>query len=354
MSTANVPMESIGPLHIICPNDQIDEQVMVPLATYESPLWPSTNRGAKVTRTAGGIHTVIIDDRMTRSILLEADSACQTQQIASDILSRKTELHEVAGKTSQFANLIEVRSQQIGTLLFLRLEFTTGDAAGHNMTTKAAQAIMEWLLNQYPELQYVSISGNFCTDKKVSAVNGLFGRGKNVVADLTIPRALCEQSLHTTPEAIHQLNLKKNLIGSSAAGGLRTANAHFANMLLAFYLATGQDAANIVEGSQGFVYTQIKNGDLYFSVTVPNLIVGTIGNGKGLPFVQDNLAQLGCATADEPGRNARKLAVIAAGTILCGELSLMAALTNPGELMRSHIAIEREGNVKYERQVQAS
>lgn len=349
MSTANVPMESIGPLHIICPGDQIDEQVMVPLATYESPLWPSTNRGAKVTRLAGGITAAVVDDRMTRSILLEGESACQVQETASKIMARKPDMHEVVGRTSQYASLIEVRSQQVGTLLFLRLEFTTGDASGHNMATKSAQAIMEWLAKEYAELKYVSISGNFCTDKKVSAVNGLFGRGKNVVADLVIPREICERNLHTTPEALHELNLKKNLIGTSAAGGLRTANAHFANMLLAFYLATGQDAANIVEGSQGFVYTQIKNGDLYFSVTVPNLIVGTIGNGKGLPFVHQNLEQLGCADAAEPGRNARKLAVIAAGTILCGELSLMAALTNPGELMRSHIAIERQGSLQYQR-----
>ncbi|MFF2407482.1 hypothetical protein [Streptomyces sp. NPDC058092] len=102
---------------------------------------------------------------------------------------------------------------------------------------------------------------------------------------------------------------------------------------LGFYLATGQDAANIVEGSQGVTVAEDRDGDLYFSCTLPNLIVGTVGNGKGLDFVEENLTRLGCREAREPGENARRLAVIAAATVLCGELSLLAAQTNPGELM---------------------
>lgn len=125
------------------------------------------------------------------------------------------------------------------------------------------------------------------------------------------------------------------------AGGLRSANAHYANMLLAFYLATGQDAANIIEGSQGVVHAEVRNGDLYFSCTLPNLIVGSVGNGKGIDFVEDNLRQLGCKEDREPGANARRLAAICAATVLCGELSLLAAQTNPGELMEAHIKLER-------------
>jgi hydroxymethylglutaryl-CoA reductase (NADPH) len=126
------------------------------------------------------------------------------------------------------------------------------------------------------------------------------------------------------------------------AGGLRSANAHFANMLLGFYLATGQDAANIVEGSQGIVHAEMQGDDLYFSVTVPNIIVGTVGNGKHLPFVQENMAMMGCTETREPGQNARRLAIICAATVMCGELSLLAAQTNPGELMRAHVAMERK------------
>jgi hydroxymethylglutaryl-CoA reductase (NADPH) len=235
-----------------------------------------------------------------------------------------------------------MHAQIIGSMLYLRFELTTGDAAGHNMVTLASDRMLDWILKKYKQLRYVSISGNFCTDKKVSAVNGILGRGKNVVAEVTISRALCQRLLKTTPEKIVDLNIKKNLVGNIIAGGLRTANAHFANMLLGFYLATGQDVANIVEGSQGIVFAEVRGDDLYFSVTVPNLIVGAVGNGKTLDFVHQNLRLLGCIEKQEPGYNARRLAIIAAAAILCGELSLLAAQTNQGELMRSHLKLERQ------------
>ena len=172
-------------------------------------------------------------------------------------------------------------------------------------------------------------------------MNGILGRGKYVVAELTVPRALCERKLNTTPEKVVDLNIKKNLLGTLMAGGVRSANAHFANMLLGFYLATGQDAANIIEGSQGMVHAEVQEGDLYFSCTLPNIIVGTVGNGKGLDFVTQNLAKLGCNQDIEVGANARRLAQICAATVLCGELSLLAAQTNPGELMQAHLKLER-------------
>jgi hydroxymethylglutaryl-CoA reductase (NADPH) len=158
---------------------------------------------------------------------------------------------------------------------------------------------------------------------------------------MTISGDLCARLLKTTPEKIVALNVKKNLIGTLLAGGLRSANAHFANMLLGFYLATGQDAANIVEGSQGIVHAEVRGDSLYFSTTIPNLIVGTAGSGKDLPFVQENLKRMGCLDAREPGANARRLAALAAAAVWCGELSLLAAQTNPGELMATHEKLER-------------
>ena len=209
------------------------------------------------------------------------------------------------------------------------------------MATRAADALLAWILEKRPECSYGSISGNYCCDKKPSAVNGILGRGKYVVAEVAIPRRLVERYLHTTPEKIAELNVRKNWVGTTLAGGLRSANAHFANMLLGFYLATGQDAANVVEGSQGFTLAEARGEELVFSVTLPNLIVGTVGNGKGLPFVEENLRELGCLEAREPGANARRLALICAATVLCGELSLLAAQTNPGELMAAHLRLER-------------
>ncbi len=337
---AQIPMQFVGPVKLS--GQVVDGDYEVPLATYETPLWPSVNRGARVSMNCdGGIKCTVVDDRMTRSVLFEAPDATAAVQALGSIKAGFSGLEKIVEGTSRFAKLIDMHAQIAGNLLFLRLEFTTGDASGHNMCTQAAEALMNHILEYHPELKYGSISGNYCSDKKATAVNGILGRGKYVVAELTIPRKICKRYLKTTPASIVQLNIRKNLIGTMLAGGLRSANAHFANMLLGFYLATGQDAANIVEGSQGMTLAEERDGDLYFSVTLPNLIMGTVGNGKGLDFVLENMERMGLDEQREPGENSRRLACLCAATVLCGELSLLAAQTNPGELMDAHRRIER-------------
>ncbi|HSW93767.1 MAG TPA: hydroxymethylglutaryl-CoA reductase [Gammaproteobacteria bacterium] len=336
---ATVPMRLVGPL--IFNGPEVNAELMIPLATFETPLWPSTHRGAKVCSLSGGIRAVIVDDRMTRSVLLEADNIVDAYEAMLNLQQHREAMQTIISETSRYARLLDMHIQQNGNLLFVRFEFHTGDAAGHNMSTLAADRLLEWILLRFRTLKYVSISGNFCSDKKTSAVNGMLGRGKYVVAEVRVPLAICESYLKTTPEKIVQLNIKKNLIGNIMAGGLRTANAHFANMLLGFYLATGQDAANIVEGSQGMVHAEVRGQDLYFSVTLPHVIVGTVGSGKTYDFVRENLRLLGCLEERIPGDNARRLAIIVAGAVLCGELSLLAAQTRPGELIKSHLKLER-------------
>ncbi|MEV0171118.1 hydroxymethylglutaryl-CoA reductase [Streptomyces sp. NPDC050803] len=341
--TAGVPMRWVGPLRIS--GNVATTETEVPLATYESPLWPSVQRGARISRLAEqGIVATLVDDRMTRSVLVEARDAPTAYTAARLLDARLDELREVVRGCSRYAELIGLRHEITGRLLFIRFEFTTGDASGHNMATLAADTLLTHILATVPGIAYGSISGNYCTDKKATAINGILGRGKNVVTELFVPREVVESRLHTTAARIVELNVRKNLIGTLLAGGIRSANAHYANMLLAFYLATGQDAANIVEGSQGVTVAEDRDGDLYFSCTLPNLIVGTVGNGKELDFVEANLTRLGCRAERAPGDNARRLAVIAAATVLCGELSLLAAQTNPGELMRAHVHLERKND----------
>lgn len=339
-ASAPVPLRWVGPLRIS--GNVMSGETEVPLATYESPLWPSVRRGARIsTMVAGGIRATLVDERMSRSVLLEADDAGVALAAVQWLTAHRTDLEAVVAGTSRFARLLDLHTQIAGNLLFVRFELSTGDASGHNMVTNAAEQLLDHVLGAVPGVRYGSISGNYCSDKKATAVNGILGRGKNVVTEIVIPRRVVERFLHTTPEAVVQLNIRKNLIGTMLAGGLRSANAHYANMLLAFYLATGQDAANIVEGSQGLTHAEVRGEDLYFSCTLPNLVVGTVGNGKGLDFVEENLARLGCREEREPGANARRLAVLCAATVLCGELSLMAAQTNPGELMAAHLRLER-------------
>ena len=342
-------MQEVGPIHITGP--ELNAKLKVPLATYESPLWLSVRRGAKISRLCEGISVAITADIMARSILLEAKSAIEALAAVQYIEQQQEALAQIAATTSRFAKLKQLHTQVVGNLVYIRFGLSSGDAAGHNMVTQAAEKMLHWILQQCSTLSYVSLSGNYCSDKKAGSVNGILGRGKYVVAEIVIPKSICEHELRAKPQQIVDLNIKKNLIGTQIAGGVRSANAHFANILLAIYLATGQDAANIVEGSQGTVYAALKQEDLYFSVTLPNVIVGTVGNGKDLPFVQHNLEQLGCLVAREPGMNARRLAAIIGAAVLCGELSLLAALVNPDELMRSHLKFERNHDIPKTKEV---
>lgn len=341
--SAVIPMRRIGPVRLSGPD--CEGEVLLPLATFETPLWPSVDRGARVANQAGGLAVVVNDDRMTRSILVEAPTALAACEISRQFqTAERGAIAADAESSSRFARFLDLHVQLAANLVYLRLEMQSGDASGHNMLTLAAEHVLNGILARHPELRYVSLSGNFCCDKKVSAVNGILGRGKHVTAEARIPGRVCRRWLRTAPEAVANLHVKKNLVGTLLGGGVRTANAHFANMLLAFYLATGQDGANIVEGSQGLAHAEVRGEDLYFAVTLPNIIVGTVGNGKDLPFVRENLELLGCAAERAPGGNARRLAAIAAAAVWCGELSLLAALTNPGELMAAHKKFERNAN----------
>jgi hydroxymethylglutaryl-CoA reductase (NADPH) len=338
-SFAQVPMRYVGPL-TICGHAETYE-VMVPLATLESPLWPSVARGARATARAGGITTTITHDAMARSVVFDAISARRAFEIV-EILDRERQMvFDVANSTSRYLHCTELFTRIVGSCVYVRLSGSTGDASGHNMITKGADAVLHWICEKFPDVRHISVSGNYCTDKKVSSVNAILGRGKSVLAEATIPGRICQTILKTTPEDIVELNTKKNLIGSIINGGVQSANAHFANMLLAVYLATGQDVANIVEGSQGISYAEVRGEDLYFSVSLPNIIVGTIGSGKDLPFAQEALQRLGCLEKKNPGCNSRRLAEIVAATVLCGELNLLAAQTKPGELVKSHMTLER-------------
>lgn len=336
-----IPTKVIGTIKIN--GNIINEDVYVPLSTYELALFPSVSRGAKVSRLVGGVNTTLISETMTRSIILEGKCTADLLKLKKDLLQNKDIISNVAKISSDHIKLQDIYVEIIGKLIFIRFSFTTDEASGHNMVTKAVDYIIAWICGNYKNIKYVSVSGNMCVDKKNSAINGILGRGRNIVSEITIPESICKEVLHTTPTKIHELNIKKNLVGSILAGSVRSANAHFANMLLATYLATGQDAANIVEGSQGTTYTEVlEDGSLYFSVNCPNIIVGTVGNGKNIDFVKKNLALMGCNDKTKThGENAQRLGCIIVSAVLCGELSLLAAQSTFGALTKAHEKIER-------------
>lgn len=340
---APIPLRWVGPLHIHFQKTGL-QQIHVPLATFEIPLWPSVTRGARATASYG-IKTVQISACMTRSVVLRGPSAIVLHEIAREIDESFAELQAVVETTSNYCRLKSWYYELHGTRLYARFSFETGQASGHNMSTKASQALIDYLLSRYTQLAYGSISANVCTDKKTSAINAYLGRGRHVIAESIIPRLICQKILKTIPEKIVELHIDKNYLGSIVAGSLRSANAHYANMLLALYLALGQDAANIVEGSQGITFAQVSpEGDLYFSVSLPHLIVGSHGNGKDLEWVRANLEKISC-TADFDDDPSHRLAEVMAATVLCGELSLLAAQSCEGVLVESHMRLERQKKV---------
>ena len=338
-----IPTRWVGPMTFASTTtlgkSQTIEPVEVPLATLETTLFFSVQRGSRVIKKAGGVQSTLISDTMTRSLTLQTTHASEAALIASFVKTNFTSLQkEVVDNLSRFAQLQTIDVYHVANLVYLRIAIFSDNASGHNMVTLVAEGIGDYLLKKFTFASYISVSGNMCVDKKVSVINAIKGRGKHIISEIVIPRALVESELKTTPEKIVDLNIKKNLLGSIMAGSVHSANAHYANMLLAIYLATGQDAANLVEGSQGITYAEVKSGDLYFSVTIPNVIVGTVGNGKNESPFQERFLKMGCAGAG----GSQTLAHLVGATVLAGELSLMAALTNPHELMRAHTSIERK------------
>ncbi|KOO11199.1 3-hydroxy-3-methylglutaryl-CoA reductase, partial [Vibrio xuii] len=99
-------------------------------------------------------------------------------------------------------------------------------------------------------------------------------------------------------------------------------NAHYANALAALYIACGQDAACVAESAIGMTRMEInEQGGLYACVTLPNLMLGTVGGCTGLPSQKACLDIMGLYGTG----NAKALAEVAASLCLAGELSIVGA-----------------------------
>mmetsp|Transcript_41592 Transcript_41592/g.101029 ORF Transcript_41592/g.101029 Transcript_41592/m.101029 type:complete len:194 (+) Transcript_41592:70-651(+) len=192
----------------------------------------------------------------------------------------------------------------------------------------------------------MALSGNYCTDKKPSAVNWIEGRGKSVAAEALIPGHIVRSILKADPERVAEVNMNKNLVGSAMAGSVGGFNAHASNVVTAIFLACGQDPAQNVESSHCITLMEpVPNGDdvdLRVSCSMPSIECGTVGGGTGLAAQAACLKMLGCnGSSDIPGVNAQCLAKIICATVLCGELSLLAALSS-NHLISAHLALNRK------------
>tara|TARA_Y100000996_G_scaffold411454_1_gene395661 strand:+ start:996 stop:2204 length:1209 start_codon:yes stop_codon:yes gene_type:complete len=323
IGSVQIPMGIAGPITVF--GSATEGSFYLPLATTEGALVASVNRGCSAIRHAGGAITRIFNNAMTRAPVFKVANVSESLDFINWISTNYSEIEEIANSTTSHGELIGIKPYVVGNSIFLRFSYDTKDAMGMNMVTISTKKVSEFLEQQTPA-KLISLSGNLCSDKKPAAINAIEGRGRTVSADVLIPRKIVEEKLHTTPEAIVEINTHKNHIGSARAVSLGH-NAQAANIIAAIFLATGQDAAQVVEGANVITTADIRDGGLYLSVTLLSLEIGTIGGGTHLPSQSEALDILGVrGGGTPPGSNADAFAEIISSGVLAGELSLLSAL----------------------------
>ncbi|PIA56946.1 hypothetical protein AQUCO_00700952v1 [Aquilegia coerulea] len=335
-----IPVGIAGPLLL----DGVEYSV--PMATTEGCLVASTNRGCKAIYASGGASSVLLRDGMTRAPVVRfgtAKRAAELKFFMEDPANFDT-LSVIFNRSSRFGRLQSIQCAIAGKNLYMRFTCSTGDAMGMNMVSKGVQNVLDFLQNDFPDMDVIGISGNFCSDKKPAAVNWIEGRGKSVVCEAIISEEVVRKVLKTNIPALVELNMLKNLAGSALAGALGGFNAHASNIVSAVFIATGQDPAQNIESSHCITMMEAVNDgrDLHVSVSMPSIEVGTVGGGTQLASQSACLNLLGVkgASKEAPGSNSRLLASIVAGSVLAGELSLMSALA-AGQLVKSHMKYNR-------------
>jgi hydroxymethylglutaryl-CoA reductase (NADPH) len=319
VGVAQVPIGLAGPL--LVNGEYAEGDFYVPLATAEGTLVASYNRGMRLLYESGGVTTTIVEDHMQRAPAFLFASAREARAFADWLDEHFAEIKAAAEETTRSGKLIEIEKYTASRMLYTRFDYTTGDAAGQNLTGKATQAACRWIEAHNDTIEHYFLESNFATDKKSSQINMLRTRGKRVVAEAVIPNEILRRVMRSDTRLMYKARQVSNLGGFMS--GVNNNGAHSANGITAMFIATGQDAANVAESSAAYVYAELRdNGDYYYSVTIPSLIVATYGGGTGLATQRECLELLGCYGRDK----VRKFAEIVAAAVLCGELSLGSAI----------------------------
>jgi hydroxymethylglutaryl-CoA reductase (NADPH) len=334
IGTINVPVGLAGPLRVRGSGGSRDYRV--PLATTEAALVASYNRGARLLTSAGGCTVRVVAEAVSRTPMFAFFNIIEAREFTRFVDANAGLLAEAVSAVTSHGKLTNVSCLIEGNHVYVDLQFTTGDASGQNMVTFASDAICKLLLEHSPLTpRYWFLEANLSGDKKSTAKSMGHVRGKRVVADITIPRALVEQQLHTTPERMVEYWYAGAIGG--VMSGTTGIQGHFANGLAALYLACGQDVACVAESATGITRLETSEaGDLYASVTLPNIMVGTVGGGTSLPSAKACLDILGLAGTGK----STALAEVCAAIVLAGELSIIGAFCS-GDFAMAHHALSR-------------
>lgn len=320
VGTLKVPIGIAGPLRIN--GIHANGDFIIPLACTEAALVASYHRGACLITKAGGATSVLLTEGVSRSPGFAFTNIMESGLFIAWVTKEYDHFTVLANETTNYGKLKAMNIHMEGNHVYLIFEYTTGDASGQNMVTIATNAIYKYILKKSPvPIKHSFLEANFSGDKKASALSFLSVRGKKVTAEVNLSRELIKSMLHTTPE------MMMNYWSMSALGGVMSGTigiqGHYSNALAALYIATGQDAACVAESAVGITRFEINNdGGLYACVTMPNIMVGTVGGGTGLSSQKACLQMMGLAGEGK----ARALSEVVAALCLAGELSIIGAL----------------------------
>lgn len=330
-----IPTGIVGPLKIN--GKHANGEFYLPLATTEGALVASYGRGIKAITASGGADVSIVKEGLQRCPAFAFTNLRCAEMFINFIEESMPSIHKIVGQSSRFAKLKSIKNQIIGNLVLLTFNYTTGDAAGQNMVTICTDAICQFLAEECPvSPDFWYVESNMAGDKKANAMNFSGVRGKRLVADVTLPRKVVLQVLKSTPESMTRY-FQTSAIAANQGGAFGT-QGHFANGLAALFLATGNDVACVAEAACGFTKVEVDpSGNLYAAIVLPAFVAGTVGGGTGLPTQRECLRLMQC----EGSGNSSKFAEIAAGLLLGGELSIMAALAE-GHFTKAHKKLGRK------------
>jgi len=319
----SIPLGVAGPLLINQSSSKFEKTTVqlekfIPIATTEGALVASINRGCKVINEAGGVSTYVEKVGVTRGVIFRTKGINESEMLKKWLTENSDEISKVAQSSSSHLKLKEIDAQSMGRSLYVRFSFDTDQAMGMNMATIAADKIASFLSTK-KNIEVLAVAGNYDTDKKPSWLNMIKGRGRKISAEIMISNQIIRKNLHTTPVRIVEV-VKHKCWGGSILSGSLGFNAQYANIVAGVFLATGQDAAHIVEGSLGVTCADVlDDGSLYFSVYLPDILLGVVGGGTKLKTQTEARTLAKVSTSDD-------LAELLAGAVLAGELSLIASI----------------------------
>ena len=317
--TIQVPLGIAGPLTMV--GEHAKGDFYIPMATSEGTLLASYSRGMRVISECGGAKTTVVKHSMQRAPVFLFDDALEAREFGKWLNDNIDSIRGVVATSSSTAKLIEIEQYIVANMMYTRFCYTTGDAAGQNMTGKATLYACEWIRAKHPKKPRYLLSGNMDTDKKHSMMNMIQTRGKRVIAEFVLKRDVAKELLRIETEWLYRFRQIAS-IGTMQAGAAY-GGAHSANGITAMFIATGQDVANVAESHAGLLYGELlDNGDFYWSVTLPAVICATYGGGTALPAQRECLEMMDCYGHGK----ADKLAEIIAAVVLAGDVSLSSAI----------------------------